>query len=282
MNVITRFPASFGELIQGNIKGRDSLISFPINLYTNVFLYETNNPSNKFKYKKSLIFMKNILKHWGYIKEENFLDINIKSGIPIGKGFSSSTSDLAALYIGLCRLFNKAFSINELIENCIKIEPTDSIIFNKLTLFDYKHGKYYETLGQYFKVYILVIEGDNQVDTLKFNKEKSNIPLANLDNIIEKLKVSIKNKNLKNIFNLSTESIVRNNNRLTYENLDYIIYLCEITKALGIVGAHSGNVLGIVYEDKNQCEESLVYIKSLGIKKCYIVESLKNSFGGMV
>lgn len=276
MNIVTRFPASFGELIQGNIKGRDSLISFPINLYTNVCLYEIKDPINKFKYKKSLDFMRNILNDWGYKKEEKFLDIQIKSEIPIGKGFSSSTSDLGALYLGLCRLFYKEFNTKELIRNCIKIEPTDSIIFNELTLFEYKTGKNYEMLGKYFNVFILVIEGEYPVDTLEFNKQKNKVPLAKLDNIIDGLKEAIINMDLKKIFTFSTESIIKNNSRLTYKNLQYIIRICRVTYGLGVVGAHSGNVLGIVYDSKNQCEGSLQYVKSLGIKKCYMVESLSN------
>ncbi|OFI06716.1 L-threonine kinase [Clostridium acetireducens DSM 10703] len=267
------YPGSFGEIIQGKYKGKDILLSCPINLYTKVSLYECKNPKEKFSKYKSNIFLKNILKNWGYEKYEKNLDISIKSQIPCGKGFASSTADLCALYIALTKFFNKEFNEQELVKQCIKIEPTDSIIFDKLTAFEYKKGNYKETLGDYFKFYILAFEGENKVDTIEFNK-RNMPPLSNIDDLVEILKYAIKNKDIKNLALASTESIIRNEIRLKYTFLEEVLKLKNKTSGLGIIGAHSGNLLGIIYDDIEKIKNAINYTKHLNFLKVYAVNTI--------
>ena len=42
------YPGSCGELIQGNIQGKDMLLSCPVNLFTTVKVFECKNPINRF------------------------------------------------------------------------------------------------------------------------------------------------------------------------------------------------------------------------------------------
>ncbi len=92
-------------------------------------------------------FIKNIITDWKYEDYINTIHIEINSKIPRGKGLASSTADLCATYKCLTKLFKKNYSIEELQKHCLTIEPTDSIIFNEFTLFDYKNGSLKEKLG---------------------------------------------------------------------------------------------------------------------------------------
>lgn len=258
MEFTINYPGSFGEILQGKVNNKDLLLSCPVNIYTQVKVFECNSIHKKYNNKKSADFLRNILELWGYGHHDNTIDIEINSKIPYGKGLASSTADLCGVYYCLLKMFSREFNEPELIEQCIKIEPTDSIIFKEMTLFDYKKGLYKKQMGEYIPYNILAFEGNQVVDTVEFNRK--NIPeLSNVDDLIPILEESIKEKNLKKLAYVSTESIIRNQKRLYYDFLEQIIDIKDKTHGLGIMGAHSGNVLGIIYED----EEKLNYAKEL-------------------
>lgn len=275
MEINSIYPGSCGEIIQGKIEGRDMLISCPVNIFTKVSLFETNEPIQRLSYKKSSTFLKNMLKRWGYEYMDKNLDMGIASKIPEGKGFASSTADLTALYICLLKMFNREYSLAEIIQETIKIEPTDSIIFREMTLFDYKEGKIYKTLGEYKKFYILGFEGTRVVDTVAFNNSALP-PLAEIDDIMRWSSQGLKSGDIESIGRASSISIERNLTRLGYEIHGAVLKICNDTGGNGIIGAHSGDVLGIIYDDK----ERLIYyekdIKLDGYNK-HILETLKRT-----
>lgn len=276
MEFFTYYPGSFGEILQGKIDDKDFLLSSPINIYTKVRLFECENGHMKFKNSKSNAFLINILKSWGYENYKDNIDFEINSRISCGKGLASSTADLCGVYHCLLKMFKRQFDERELIEQCIKIEPTDSIIFKKMTLFDYKNGLYKRELGDYFSYNILAFEGNNIVDTLEFNN-KALTNLSNVEDLLPLLREAVEERNLEKLAYVSTESIVRNQKRLYYDFLKLVLDIKVKTSGLGIIGAHSGNVLGIVYEDYDK----LSYAKNVysNIDKCkvYSVKTLDSS-----
>jgi Protein involved in propanediol utilization, and related proteins (includes coumermycin biosynthetic protein), possible kinase len=273
MEFTINYPGSFGEVLQGRINKKDLLLSCPVNIYTKVKVFECNNAEKKFNNQKSAAFLKNILKLWGYEEHCKSFDIEINSQIPNGKGLASSTADLCAVYYCLLKLFNKEFNEEELIEQCIKIEPTDSIIFKKMTLFDYKNGLFKKPMGNYLNYNILAFEGNKVVDTVEFNNKKLP-PLSDVDDLLPILAEAIEEKNLEKLAYVSTESIVRNQKRLYYEFLQEVINIKDKTSGLGIIGAHSGNVLGIIYEDLAPLNYALKLGGKLDMCKIYPVKTL--------
>lgn len=268
------YPGSAGELIQGNFKGRDVLLSFPVNLYTKVKVFETKFPVNKYKNDKTAMFMRNMLTRWKCENFEKMLDIKICSHIPVGKGFASSTADLCALYNALLMMFNRKFNQQELIEECIRIEPTDSIIFREMTLFDYKRGTFHEPLGNYIEFFILAYEGPNVVNTIEFNK-RSFQPLAEIDDLVSGLKDAIIKKDIRKIGLISSESILRNQHRLKYDLLEKILETSRKNRGCGIIGAHSGDCLGIIFENESHAKYVQNKYPSCGGYKSYILKSVK-------
>lgn len=269
MEVTISYPGSIGEMIQGNFNGRDVLSSCPVNLFTTVSLFESNHPIFKYKYQKSMRFMRNILKKWNYSDYEKNMDIIITSEIPMGKGFASSTADLCAAYYALLKFFNRSFDEDELIRECIKIEPTDSIIFDKITIFDYRKGTFKQAIGEYIKFYLLVFEGRKIIDTIEFNSKKLN-PLKSIDDLIKIFSSGVKKNSLKEMAAASTESIVRNQTRVEYDILTEVMKLKSLTGGIGIIGAHSGDMLSIIYDDMelvNRALKRASHIQSYNIYK---------------
>lgn len=268
------YPGSIGEIVQGKYNDIDILCSCPINVFTEVKVWESKLPHVKDKYSKSCKFLSNILTEWGEKEYIDSLDILIKSYIPRGKGFASSTADLCALYHALIKLFNKPFNQQELIKNCIAIEPTDSIIFKELRIFDYKNGKYMEEMGEYLEFDILVFEGNKTINTIEFNNKKLP-PLSNIDDLVPILKDGIRNRDIKKIAHCSTESIIRNEKRLPYEILPTIHNICEEVGGYGIIGAHSGDALGIIYEKEMNLSILSKYTEALKNYKTYSLKTIK-------
>lgn len=261
MKIIERYPGSIGEIIQGKYNGIDVLLSCPINLYTEIILSDEKRRDNEGEYIKSYKFIDNILDEWGCINWKIALSIN--SRIPKGKGFASSTADLSAIYNGLLRLTGRKFNQEELIKHCLKIEPTDSIIFDKATIFDYKEGKVIEKINNYFKFYVVCFIGESVVDTVAYNSKELK-PLKNIDDLIIELREAFENSDTKKLAKVSTESIIRNQHRLKYDILEEVLEINKLIGGLGIIGAHSGDMLGIIFD--NIDDEKIKEIKNINIK----------------
>jgi L-threonine kinase len=277
MESLTYYPGSFGEIIQGNIDGKDLLMSCPVNLFTKVRIFETKEKKLTSSYSKSFEFMKNILNSWGYEKYLECLDIEISSEIPIGKGFASSTADLCGVYHSLIKIFKRQFDEEELIAQCIKIEPTDSIIFNNMTLFDYRMGEYNEIFGEYFEFYILSFEGRKVVDTVEFN-ELNLPPLKDLSALKTLLKRSIEKQDVESLAKASTVSITENRHRISYPILKEILRIKDETGGLGILGAHSGDALGVIYYDYKDLNNAMKYIKKVTNYINYPLKTLRSIY----
>lgn len=276
MEVSSVYPGSVGEILQGNYKDIDILCSCPINLYTRVKVFESKNILYRENNLKSRHFIGNILRSWGYESYVDTVDLEIRSDIPRGKGFASSTADLCAVYGALIKLFNKEYNEDELVEHCIKIEPSDSILFNKLTLFDYKNGVFKEEISQYPKMSILVFEGSKRINTIEFNQRQLP-PLNPIDDLVETLKNSSPTDFVKTIGAISTESITRNQNRLKYDILEEILEVKDKTGGAGIIGAHSGDVLGIIYGDYERAQVALHNNIEVNGYKSFLVETIGHS-----
>ena len=275
MKVVRSYPGSLGEIIQGKAYGKELLLSCPVNLFTRVMVFESFLPVNKNKYPKCKRFMKNILESWGYIGSYDELDIEIVSEIPIGKGFASSTADITALYLSLLKLFERKYNEQELINHTIGIEPTDSIIFPEMTLFDYKNGDFKEILGSYLEFNVLVFEGQKVIDTVGFNKNvKCN--LAEIEDLIPDLKQAVSERNIEKLANISSESILRNQYRLKYDILPIIKEMQVRTGGIGIIGAHSGDFLGIIYSENIKMKWVLNYEMSIPGYKTYALKTIAN------
>lgn len=274
MEAVVRYPASFGEIIQGRIDHKDILCSCPINLFTEVKTFESKEPKSKYNHVKSAKFLSNLLTEWGYEDYIRNFDIEIQSNIPEGKGFASSTADLCGVYYSLLKLFNRKYEEDELIRHCINIEPTDSIIFKDMTIFDYKEGKYKRKIGSYCEFNILVFEGSRIVDTVEFNK-KPLPPLSNIEDLAGKLIKGVEDNDVKTIAYCATESIIRNEGRLSYSIIPLLLKLKDEIGGYGIIGAHSGDALGIIYEGNLKMEALNKYLSLIKGYKIYNTKTIK-------
>lgn len=257
MRVTVRAPGSCGELIQGMIEGQSFLISCPINLYSTVTVTTVPDKQNniqvvpRFKTKAKLAAQKT-LDYLGITNSSVY--ITIESDLPIGKGWASSTADMSASVLATALAFEKNLTSQEIAKICISIEPTDSTIFPGITMFDHVHGNKIESIGKSQNLKIIAVDFPGKVNTLHFNsrddlnilnREKENDVIRGL----ELIKSGIETDNSALIGQGSTISAIAHQKILFKEHLHKLIAIAQKHRAIGVNIAHSGTVIGLIFEE---------------------------------
>ncbi|WP_053956634.1 hypothetical protein [Inediibacterium massiliense] len=254
-------PASCGELLQGYIKDGEKLISYPIDMYSVVTLKECKNPIRDPNKKKAIKAMYKTLDFFGesdQIGDE--LSVDVDSNIPIEKGMASSTADLASTIIATAAYLGKEITDEALAKICTQIEPTDSTIFQQLTLFDHLNGVKVKSFDWNPHLDIWVLESRGQVNTQTFRKNNyESLRIKNKENVEKAYKVfeeSYVKKDFHLLGKAANISAMTNQNILYKDKLEEIMDMALKMNCYGVNVAHSGTVLGILFQkDKVDIEK---------------------------
>lgn len=247
-------PGSCGELIQGLIKDKELLISYPIHLGTTLYIEFTRE-------KRKVNFMPKIreaiIKTLRFIRnsEEYIENIRIerKSQLAFGKGMSSSTADISATILGVGILFDTEFDNSTIAKIAVSIEPTDSIVFEDITLFDSLNGEVILPLAPVPSLKVIVLEGNGFVDTLGYHSRRD-INLYSYakewDDAYLKMEHALKSGDWAKVGESAIRSAKIQQNILPKPYLEEIIECALDAGAYGVNVAHSGTAVGIFMDEK--------------------------------
>lgn len=272
--IITRCPASCGELIQGYVAGSEKLISLPINLYSTVKLFEGKN--DRVFHGKSYQALEKVFEFYGYDRNEcDNLTLQIDSKIPIGKGMASSTADIAATILATASYLGEIITEEQIALLSTKVEPSDSVFFKDITLLDHIKGSYSKSYFKMPELKVLLLEGKEIINTIEFRKvSRENILLENsrdLHRAINLFERGMKDKDLSKIAKAATTSAFANQKILYKENLEEIYDIAIKNGGLGINVAHSGSVIGVLFNNGNfDRDRFLAYLKENKINENYV------------
>ncbi|HBG5345011.1 TPA: cobalamin biosynthesis protein [Clostridioides difficile] len=246
-------PASCGEFVQGIIDDEEYLCSYAIDMYSKVYIEEKLVDINLGRYKSRLAIEKVFEKFNLPKKDTKNISLNINSKIPVGKGMASSTADIGATIKATLSLIDKDLSSEDISKLAAEIEPTDSILIDKNSIFNPLNGAVVKYLGNLTNAKVVILEPNKVLDTMKIRLRQD----------YNKLKVENK-EIIKKSFNLLEEGLKKNNlsivgeactlSSLANENIEKKEYLNEIIKiskkygAYGVNIAHSGTVVGILID----------------------------------
>lgn len=163
-------PGSAGEVIQGIVEGREVLVSLTIDRYSEmeVFLGRGEVPPRLWKSGKALELA---LQHFRAEHLRGRIAFRRRRSLPEGKGFASSTADIAALLGALAKLLGKRIRGEEIAQIALAIEPTDGTFFRDWCLFDHLRGETFFSLPAPRFLGLVVVEPPEQVDTLSVDRE---------------------------------------------------------------------------------------------------------------
>lgn len=252
-HVRIKVPTTCGELIQGPYLAKESLISLPINLYTEVEARLVKGGGSgtigkmNLQPKASAGFL-SAVKHLGLSdREASQVEIALKSPVAHGKGYASSTSDLCGVMAAVFELFDAAQPAETLAELCAAIEPSDGLMFRDWTLFNHLSGKVLRQFKTVEHVKLLILEPPSicVTDTFRSTEavqaalgQKTDMPFW----LFEK---ASREGSVRGMFQAAGASVLEHQAVLKKPYLEAVMALAEREGAYGVVGAHSGTILGI-------------------------------------
>ncbi|MDR0805908.1 MAG: GHMP kinase [Enterobacteriaceae bacterium] len=246
-----RCPAACGELIQGWILGGEKLISCPIDWYSHVSVTEGTPQANERPLMRQMVNL--ILEYLGEPAElSNNLCIEFESTIPVAKGMASSTADIAATAKATAKLLGKPLNNDAIAQLCVKLEPTDSTIFDQLTLFDHQNAQTRISFLWQPEIDILLLESPlllRTEDYHRLNREK--LLLNQSDNLAkswQQFLLAEKHQDCYQLGAAATSSAIASQTLLPKPQFQQLINLAEHSGIYGLNVAHSGSVVGLLLD----------------------------------
>lgn len=274
---VVRMPATCGELAQGMIDGLHFHVSCPIDLYATIrveldpemegIAADPGHTKARAACTAALAFVGG--KHLGG-------SLSIRSPIPRAKGMGSSTADVAGTIYATGQALGIAISPRRAAELAIGIEPTDGSIFPDIVVFDHRHGLLCESLGPPPALDILCLDFGGEVDTIEFNRADRSALLRETEpaarRALQLIKEGFALRRADLIGTGATLSAEAHQRILFKPRLDAVRRFAEVAGAAGVVAAHSGSVLGVLF-DPGRCDG-----RKLRSSACRAFEGLRATY----
>jgi L-threonine kinase len=247
-------PGACGELVQGTLDGEQPfLISCPIDRFSVAEVEltpEREDWSCPPDTPKSIASLRATLARLG--RAEMGGRLRIRSDLPRAKGMASSTADIAATVYALAKALGEEVEPWEVARIALGVEPSDSLMFPGLALFDHRGGRVYEDLGPAPPLEIVVLDFGGTVDTLAYNRcYRADLlwkMVAEHREALAAVKEGLRRENLADIGYGATLSARAHQRILPKPQLGTAIGLAREVGALGVNVAHSGTVIGLLLD----------------------------------
>lgn len=254
MEVLVRVPGTCGELIQGSIGGCTFHVSCPIDLYAELSV-RIGSPGMGILapsgYTKAVRAFQATL---SFLGESNIGgEIIIHQALPAGKGLASSTADIAGICVAVATALGYELSAHEVARIALSIEPTDGLMLPGINLFDHRQGQVQEWIGESLPVGILMLDLGGRVDTISFNQqpdllEANQAKEKQLKLALALVRSAFAKGDLALLGQAATLSAQANQLMLPKAMLPRLIEISEQLGCLGVNIAHSGTVVGLLYD----------------------------------
>lgn len=272
MRGVARAPGTCGELIQGTIGGINFHVTCPVDMYSVVEV--TINPGqNKIKLNTPMRKAEEAAaRTLAFFGMSNFtVDVQVKSPLPEGKGMASSTADITAACIATAEAVGKIISPAEVADIALSIEPTDGLMYPGLVLFDHVAGQIFRSLKMPPGISIMVVDAGGAIDTERFNARTNLAELnrqkeSNIRQALDMMEEGFNTGDWHKIGRAATISAIANQPIIFKPELNEIINVVDSCNAFGVNTAHSGTVMGILYDedktDKEMLKEEILAVNS--------------------
>lgn len=254
-------PASCGELLQGWILGSEKLVSCPIDWFSHVSVNEGKR--HQLERPRMRRMLNAVLAHFKVPANlSNALRIDFYSTIPIGKGLASSTADIAATALATARFLEKTLDNATLARLCVAIEPTDSTIFETLTLFDHKKAQTQFACHWSPAIDILLLESQDILLTEEYHRVNRDKQLLSKAEILgqawQTFMEACQQQDAAKLGEAATLSAIASQSILPKPGFNQLLDIVEKSSIYGLNVAHSGSVIGLLY-DNNKTDSDDLY-----------------------
>lgn len=274
---------TFGELLQGALRNNDDhfLVTLPIRKFsTAVFVPDTEttrisvSPSHKLKSQR---LAQRLLEHYGHAIGGQ---LTIESELPEGKGMASSSADLVATVRALEASLGHPIPDEVVLAMLSTIEPTDGVMYDEFVTFFHRRVELGSRLGIPAGLRVVAIDEGGEIDTIEYNLHNhlfTDEECAEYAELLREIEQAIRENDLIAIGRVSTRSAVLNQKRNPNRHLAEVITISRESGALGVVAAHSGPCLGLLFPDSPSQADNIARAEALLAQlpgKVFIVDSL--------
>jgi L-threonine kinase len=249
-------PGTCGELVQGTLDGTPFLVSCPIGLFSTVEVRldgegVLRGPKDA---PKAMAAVHSALRYLG--RPERGGSLRIRSRLPRGKGYASSTADVAGAIAAVAAALDGEIPPEAAARLALEIEPSDSTMFPGLALMDHRGGRLFEPLGSAPPLALIVVDEGGTVDTLEFNRRLDTMALRLLAGrhreALETLKRGLASRDWYAVGQAATLSALANQEILPKALWEPVRAIARDLGALGVCAAHSGTLLGLLLDPSAQ------------------------------
>lgn len=248
--------AKVGELLQGAFgKSQPFLVSNTSSKLFKTITVASTNPINQgitlgTKAKEALEIFYSLIDKKKGIPSIDQIYFNQQRNFKIGKGLSSSSTDILGILMTLNEIYNAQYSNHFLYKLASQIEPTDPCLNLDSLLFNQKSGEIIDTFAP-IPYSMLYFDSDPKmkIDTIKIsqNRKYSENQVLEFQNLYSTLKLSAENNDYPTFFECVTKSAVINETILPKKNFTLLLDFAAENKC-GLFVAHSGTFMGLLIE----------------------------------
>lgn len=273
---------SFGELLQGVHADNDLdfLVTFPIDRGSRVTLHPDLASELKvvpeFK-QKSVGLAARLLEYFDLPSRG---ELRVESDLPIGKGLASSSADLLATARAIESCYGVNIPIPLLQRFMAEIEPTDGVMYPGVVSFFHRKVELGERLGLMPRTTVVAIDEGGEVDTIDYNRFRRPYTLEEkleYAQLMNRLKIAFQEQDVHTIGQVATRSTLMNQSRQKKRSLKNLLRLSQELEALGIVNAHSGTFIGLLFWKEDRDYELKVAETIKMLKQTYVYVDVYHS-----
>lgn len=245
-------PATCGELVQGTLDGEPCLVSCPIDRFSLAEIRLWADPGWRLPpdAPKAAAAIWAALAGMG--RQSRGGCLRLRSELPRGRGYGSSTADIGAALYALGWALDRPLAAAEVVRLATAIEPSDSTLLPGLALLDHRCGRWYRLLGPAPPLAVVVLDPGQEVDTLAFNRLDQRATLKRLiprhREAFALLETGLRSGDWPAVGEAATLSARAHQQILPAPLLEPALALARMVGALGVCRAHSGSLLGLLLD----------------------------------
>lgn len=207
--------------------------------------------------------------------------LEVESKVPTARGLGSSTADVQATVEAVLRSISVKLDFNEIARLVVEVEgASDAVMFDKANLFITTKGI---PLEQYNCDWpnLIIIGGDtdhesagivtNEIPQRFYTKEESNL----LEELRDKVRIAFSFGDTGVIGEVATKSASLNQRFLYKSQFTDFVSVSKSYGAVGVVAAHSGTMLGALFDPARELGAGMVEmllqdLRKIGMGNCQL------------
>lgn len=250
-------PATCGELLQGALDGQDFMINCPIDLYATAQATATADDKLDLRdahaYGKVLATLQPLTGAARETRAATGVALTLDSPIPRSKGMASSTADASCALAAVSACLGLQLDEDEVARLLTAVEPSDCTNFSGVAHLNFLNGELIERLPAPRDLRVLIVDCGGEVETVHFERARARAIYARhadrLRAALALLKQGLCKGCNRSVGAAATESSALSQLILPKQGFAELLALAAEWNLVGINCAHSGTVLGLLYED---------------------------------